>query len=165
MLKEKQEVIIYLDPLTREEPEGPAILIKKIEGDYGVYEGHPVGRWQVRFTDGESRLYYRTVLDTSVTVDEDPESADDEDDDTGIHNLCPECESRMEILIVSANLYRCPTCRVELYESDIKERWAQAAQEPSEEVCEVCHLPLDYQFGKGYIPHNHEDAAPQIDAT
>lgn len=52
-MKKGDRVMIYEDPITRQHPEGPAILIKKIEGDY----------WKVSFINEPGKTYERTVLE------------------------------------------------------------------------------------------------------
>jgi hypothetical protein len=55
------KVRIYFDPLTEEDYEGHATLLKR-EAEVGVWEGRVAARWVVRFR-GESQKLLRTVLE------------------------------------------------------------------------------------------------------
>ncbi len=64
-MKRGQKVTIYQDPITRQRPEGKAKLIGRVS-EIGVYEGHPVVRWQVEFADEPGVSYERTVVETDA---------------------------------------------------------------------------------------------------
>lgn len=48
------KVTIYTNPVSEENVEGDATLIKKVGNEhYGIVKGHPMERWKVRFhSDG-----------------------------------------------------------------------------------------------------------------
>jgi len=56
------EIIIYEDPITKQKPEGEAVLIKKL-GTCGFWEGKELQRWEVRFIAGDwTKTFERAIL-------------------------------------------------------------------------------------------------------
>lgn len=58
--KDKEPIEIYTDPLTEKELEGKAVLIDYVR-DMGVYNGHDVERWRVKFVS-DGFVADRTIL-------------------------------------------------------------------------------------------------------
>lgn len=54
-------VTIFQRPLVKEEVEGEAALVYLQDDNVGVYGGHLVQRWLVKFT-GDAQQYSRSVL-------------------------------------------------------------------------------------------------------
>ena len=67
-MKQGDKVMIYSKPLTREEPEGEAILVKQLEG----YDGNqPLRRWKVKFTgEGEPEVYRFILPEVGQSIEE-----------------------------------------------------------------------------------------------
>jgi len=59
-------ITIYRDPLTREEPSGEAELMYLQNPDAGVFEGHYVQQWLVRYV-GDVRQYSRRTCSMGST--------------------------------------------------------------------------------------------------
>lgn len=63
-LQPGDEVTIYEHPLEETNPEGDAVLVKRL-GELGSINGRAIGQWQVEFVDGGYRCV-RTVLEDFV---------------------------------------------------------------------------------------------------
>jgi len=60
-MKKHTKVIIYHDPITRQEPEGKALLLRKVS-DEGSWEGKKLERWKVCFEGEDGGVYERRIL-------------------------------------------------------------------------------------------------------
>jgi hypothetical protein len=59
------KVTVYFDPLTEQDREGIATLVKEVQANIGRHNGRILKRWKVKFR-GETHPYERNVLDTEV---------------------------------------------------------------------------------------------------
>jgi len=60
-MKAGDRVTIYRDPLTRQEPEGEATLIRLVDHCRGFHEGDRLESWRVQL-DGGRRCVERVIL-------------------------------------------------------------------------------------------------------
>ena len=66
-MKKGQIVTVYVDPATRENVEGEAKLLYLQSNDMGVYDGHPMEYWKIRFiSDGWTGLRFILNVDKKV---------------------------------------------------------------------------------------------------
>jgi hypothetical protein len=61
------QVQIFQKPLTAEDPEGIATLVKLLEVEETTADGYSIERWQVRFP-GDRRTYTRRIRLRQVTL-------------------------------------------------------------------------------------------------
>jgi len=72
--KPGMQVQIFQKPLTAEDPEGIATLVKLIKGEETTADGSNIARWQVRFP-GDERTYPRRMRLRQVTREPPPWAA------------------------------------------------------------------------------------------
>lgn len=58
-MKKGDKIKIYQKPITQEDFEGEAILVKCLNPNMGKYSGKILQRWDVKFPDG---IYERGIL-------------------------------------------------------------------------------------------------------
>ena len=66
-MKVHETVMVYHDPITRQKPEGKAVLLHKIKNIDAILE-----LWEVCFEGDDGGVYWRTIRnELSITRDED----------------------------------------------------------------------------------------------
>lgn len=62
MKKNDRVVMIYEDPVTQARPEGKAVLLSRVPGDFEAVDGRSIERWNVCFEGDDGGVYERFIL-------------------------------------------------------------------------------------------------------